>query len=132
MNIRDHLDRTDLVWLLAVSLTAFIGFHLTVEINSSLWFRVLTFQQNDWLNILVGVWALDPWTIGICAYFGFLAFQKRSANALVFAILTIMSYWTYKYPLVTAFLVELGQFERIGPFFLDQRAPLVEVIEASR
>jgi|GEM_PF-5400837 hypothetical protein len=122
MSLKQHLMRTDISWLLAVNLLAFIGFHMTVEFNGTTWFQSLTFHKLEWLDHLVGIWGFYIWTVGCSLYLMFLSIVKKSFLSGVFAILAFSTFFKYSYPMVTGLLVEVGQFPRIGLLVFEQTA----------
>ncbi|UWQ08246.1 hypothetical protein K3X41_01190 [Aliiroseovarius crassostreae] len=122
--------RTDWAWLLSLHMIAFLGFHITVELNGSLWFRRLTFDQNEWLAIAVGEIGFWVWSLGFAVYFLVLSITSkanRPFSALSF-LLALVCFIEYRYPVATSLLVLLGQFDRIGYIVLEQAAPMKQVL----
>ena len=126
--------RTDLPWLITLHMIAFLGYHVTVEFNFSLWFQVLVFKRNEFLSSLVGQWIWLSWTLGLSALFAYLfcVSQKNRVFTGGFFLITFYCFYEYDYPVASAVLEAFDHIEPNGYMVTNQMPPMDVYSEAIR
>ncbi len=113
----------DLSVLLAIQVGAFLVFHLNLALLFDVDFNNLM-RAHEWPRTISISVHLAAQYAPIAIFLG-LVFRGEINRVLSLAMAVSTFYYAYfwAYPLLTAFLFEIGQMEKFGEFFFD-RLPL--------
>lgn len=109
----------DIGLVLIVQVTAFVIYHIAMDLIFSIWF-VRLMHLYDWLaavNYLIFMAAL----YAPIAVFAWVAIRGRANKLLLAAMAAATGYSAYywQYPLITGFQYSIGHFDRYSVFAIE-------------
>ncbi|UWQ05150.1 hypothetical protein [Aliiroseovarius crassostreae] len=121
-------DRPNLHWALAILVVSFVGFHLSKAVLLSVSFQRLTFDMG-WIPGILENLTRYSLTYGVGCLFAWVAYRspEHGLSTACAAALCFVAAFEFNYPVLTAFLFQLGQFDSY-PMFVMDRIPVYDEI----
>lgn len=119
------ITRTDLPRLITVSVAGFVLYHLNQEVLFSAAFE-RAILDHQWVGNVVATFGSWTWLFGPGLIILWWAVRKDCNRPMALGVAGVTFYCAYylQYPVLTAFLCQLGQIERFPIWMMDNSPSL--------